>query len=272
MLVKGVFGDKANIHEIHRRMLLDMGLNQLAVICGYKDWKEWKERTATSISTPGDDSKVCREMVTEAKVMLQGEGESDTGSQDSNGPSEYWKDIGKRTLHFLIIHEDVGVRSRIAVHTTPDSKAMAEAIAGQTAVGATEHLFAIFDAYLAELNEILPVSRMVFDEAHLALLSDEFRVSMQDLHELRQFSMQLILLTGTMPQSSVAALKTMFGLLRTAIYIRESINRPELEYIMRQPAQSNTLETKVTQIVEQERKQFCSTFFLSSFSDRYCIS
>ncbi|KAG1853621.1 P-loop containing nucleoside triphosphate hydrolase protein [Suillus subluteus] len=125
-----------------------------------------------------------------------------------------------------------------------------------TLVSADKARFKTWRQYLAELNEILPVSRMVFDEAHLALLSDEFRVSMQDLHELRQFSMQLILLTSTMPQSSVAALKTMFGLLPTAIEIRESINRPELEYIMRQPAQSNTLETKVTQIVEQEQKQW----------------
>ncbi|KAG2030099.1 P-loop containing nucleoside triphosphate hydrolase protein [Suillus americanus] len=123
-------------------------------------------------------------------------------------------------------------------------------------VSADKARFKTWRQYLAELNEIFPVTRMVFDEAHLALLSDDFRVSLQDLHELRQFSMQLVLLTGTMPQSSIAALKTMFGLLPTAIEIRESINCLELEYIMRQPAQSNTLETKVTQIVEQERKQW----------------
>lgn len=50
----------------------------------------------------------------------------------------------------------------------------------------------------------------------------------------------------------------MFGLLSTAIEIRESINRPELEYIMRQPAQPNTLESKAIQIVAQERQQWSS--------------
>jgi superfamily II DNA helicase RecQ len=116
--------------------------------------------------------------------------------------------------------------------------------------------FKTWRQYLAELNEAIPVSRMVFDEAHLPLLSEDFRTSMRDLHELRQFSMQLILLTGTMPSFSLAALKKTFGILSTAIEIRESSNRPELEYIMRPPAQSNTLQTKVIQIVEQEQEQW----------------
>ncbi|KAG1765747.1 P-loop containing nucleoside triphosphate hydrolase protein, partial [Suillus placidus] len=116
--------------------------------------------------------------------------------------------------------------------------------------------FKTWRQYLAEFNEIIPVKRMVIDEAHLALLAEDFRVSMRDLHELRQVDAQLILLTGTMPQSSIAALKEMFGLADTTIEIRESINRPELEYIMRQPAQSNTLEIKTIQIVEQEQEQW----------------
>ena len=125
-------------------------------------------------------------------------------------------------------------------------------------VSADKARFKTWRQYLAEFNEVLPVTRMVFDEAHLALLSEEFRVFLQDVHKLQQFPMQLVLLMATMPHSSIPALKRMFGLLPTAIEIRESINRPELEYIMRQPAQSNTLESKAIQIVAQERQQWTS--------------
>jgi superfamily II DNA helicase RecQ len=123
-------------------------------------------------------------------------------------------------------------------------------------VSADKARFKTWRQYLAELNEILPVSRMIFDEAHLALLSEDFRMSMQDLHELRQFSMQLVLLSATIPPSSIAALKATFGLLSTTIEIKESSNRPELEYIMRAPALANTLEMKAIQIVEQEQSQW----------------
>ncbi|KAG2067520.1 hypothetical protein BDR04DRAFT_1120426 [Suillus decipiens] len=112
--------------------------------------------------------------------------------------------------------------------------------------------FKTWRQYLAELNQILPVSRIVFDEAHIALLAEDFRVSLQDLHELRQFAMQLVLLTGTLPDSSIPALKLMFGLLSSTIQIRESSNCPELQYIMKSLAQLHTLETKTIQIVQQE--------------------
>ncbi|KAG1722464.1 hypothetical protein EDB19DRAFT_1916640 [Suillus lakei] len=97
---------------------------------------------------------------------------------------------------------------------------------------------------LVEFNEILPVSRLIFDEAHLPLLSDVFRESMQDMHELRQFPMQFILLSGTIPQSNIATLKKAFGMASNTIEIRESTNHPELEYIMKMSASSNTLESK----------------------------
>ncbi|KAG1762154.1 P-loop containing nucleoside triphosphate hydrolase protein [Suillus occidentalis] len=120
-------------------------------------------------------------------------------------------------------------------------------------VSADKAKFKTWRQYLAQLNEILPVGRIVFDEAHLPLLSEEFRESMRDVHELRQFSMQVILLSATLPQSSIAALKAAFGLLSTAAEIRETSNRPELVYIMRPPAESNALETKAVRIVEHER-------------------
>ncbi|KAG2062881.1 hypothetical protein BDR04DRAFT_1164519 [Suillus decipiens] len=43
---RAVLGDKVAIDKIRRRVLLDMGRDQLAVLCGHKDWKEWKDRKA----------------------------------------------------------------------------------------------------------------------------------------------------------------------------------------------------------------------------------
>ncbi|KAG2126628.1 uncharacterized protein EDB93DRAFT_1096999 [Suillus bovinus] len=120
-------------------------------------------------------------------------------------------------------------------------------------VSADKARFKTWRQYLAELNEILPVSRIIFDEAHLALLSEDFRLSMRNLHEIRQFAMQIILLSGSMPLLSVPALRELFGLLLTTVEIRQCSNRPELEYIMEPPAQSHTLAAKVIQIVEKEQ-------------------
>jgi hypothetical protein len=34
--------DRASMNKIRRRVLLDMGRNKLAVICGYQNWRDWK--------------------------------------------------------------------------------------------------------------------------------------------------------------------------------------------------------------------------------------
>ena len=109
---------------------------------------------------------------------------------------------------------------------------------------------------IAELNETIPITRMVFDEAHLALLSDNFRDSLARVKELRQFSMQLVLLSGTVPPTSIPALKTSFELLENAVEIRESSNRPELEYILEQPLNSGAIQNKIRDIVSEEQKEW----------------
>ncbi|KAG2744207.1 hypothetical protein P692DRAFT_20837789, partial [Suillus brevipes Sb2] len=53
---RAVLGDKVAINKIRRRVLLDMGRDQLATICGHKNWREWKDEKTTS--TPGDDQSV----------------------------------------------------------------------------------------------------------------------------------------------------------------------------------------------------------------------
>jgi hypothetical protein len=46
-----------------------MGRDQLAMIYGHRDWKEWKDEKTTS--TPADDHTIQTVMMTEAEVILQ---------------------------------------------------------------------------------------------------------------------------------------------------------------------------------------------------------
>ncbi|KAG2093710.1 uncharacterized protein F5147DRAFT_779225 [Suillus discolor] len=80
---RAVLGDKVAIDRICHRVLLDMGRNQLAMICGHTDWKGWKDEKATS--TQGDDHAVQTAMMTEAEVMLQ----------NSTDASKYWTAVGQ---------------------------------------------------------------------------------------------------------------------------------------------------------------------------------
>ncbi|KAG2063370.1 hypothetical protein BDR04DRAFT_1123305 [Suillus decipiens] len=147
----------------------------------------------------------------------------------------------------------MGVRFQVYSPSVPLSKDV-----NLILVSADKTKFKTWRQHLAELNEVLPVSRTIFDEAHLPLTSEDFREALWYMNEIRQFAMQLVLLSGTVPLRSVAALKAAFGLADDAIEIRESGNRPELEYIMKTPAPSNTLENTVIQIVKNEQKTWTS--------------
>lgn len=57
--------------------------------------------------------------------------------------------------------------------------------------------FASWRTALAELNEMLKITQLVFDEAHMALLGQNFRESMQYVADLHLDDTQLILLSGT---------------------------------------------------------------------------
>jgi len=123
-------------------------------------------------------------------------------------------------------------------------------------VSADKAKFKTWREHLTEFNQTLPVTRLVFDEAHLPLISDDFRESMRNLGELRQFAMQLILLSATIPPSSISAVKKAFGLLETTAEIRESSNRPELQYIIKERMMSCIMERQTVKIVKMEMKNW----------------
>src|ERR1700731_234967 len=71
------------IREICLRILCAMCRDQLAVICGHNDWREWKEKTGCA----GDDVAANTSMMHEATVILE---------RDSEDLSKYWKSIGRK--------------------------------------------------------------------------------------------------------------------------------------------------------------------------------
>lgn len=125
-------------------------------------------------------------------------------------------------------------------------------------VSADRATFAGWRESITLLHQTLPITRMVFDEAHLPLLSSDFRSSLSRVNELRDLSMQLILLSGTVPPTSVLALRDSFGLLNNGVEIRQSSNRPELEYILEQPLHPQAIPSKIKEIVLKEQRKWTS--------------
>ncbi|KAF8803079.1 hypothetical protein BYT27DRAFT_7260412 [Phlegmacium glaucopus] len=87
---------------------------------------------------------------------------------------------------------------------------------------------------ILDLNDHVEVTRLFFDEAHLPLLSNDFRAALNHLSDLRVLPMQFILLTATAPPSSEKALYKRFGLCSSnTLTLRGLTNRPELFYDIR---------------------------------------
>ena len=73
---------------------------------------------------------------------------------------------------------------------------------------------------LAELNERIPVVRTVFDEGHYAITDNDWRRVLDMVHDLRQFPMQMVILSATIPPKSEAFTKEAFGLSCDTIVVR----------------------------------------------------
>ena len=109
---------------------------------------------------------------------------------------------------------------------------------------------------LAEVNQKVKVVRLVVDEGHLGLTAEQYRNALKDLYELRQFPLQLVILTGTLQPISEKALMDSFGLAKNTIIIRTPTNRPELQYILEKPKPTNkSIAHRVLEIIEHHRAQ-----------------
>jgi hypothetical protein len=126
--------DKVAINKIRRRVLLDMGRDQLAMICGHKNWREWKDEKTTSTAV---DDPTIQTMMTEAEVILE----------NSTDASDYWKAVGqdRSTLRFLIHRSHIRTEGDIVAHSST-AEAIAESVLALTASSDRTHMISIFRA------------------------------------------------------------------------------------------------------------------------------
>lgn len=96
-----------------------------------------------------------------------------------------------------------------------------------------------FIHFICNIDVSRPVRRFYFDEAHLVLTARHYRPKLDRIYELRRLPVQWILLSGTIPPSSIAALIDAFLLHPKTLTIREPTNRPELRYIIQPKADSD---------------------------------
>jgi superfamily II DNA helicase RecQ len=93
---------------------------------------------------------------------------------------------------------------------------------------------------IGELNEHVRVARIVFDEGHYAITDNDFRPVLDDVHEVRQFAVQMVVLSATIPPKSEETVRHAFGMMKNTLVIRTPTHRPELEYIVEKPYRNNS--------------------------------
>ena len=93
---------------------------------------------------------------------------------------------------------------------------------------------------IGELNQRIPVARVVFDEGHYAITDHDFRGVLDDVHELRQFAVQLVVLSATIPPKSEVTIREAFGMMEGSLVVRTPTCRPELQYIVEDPLKCNS--------------------------------
>ncbi|KIN94793.1 hypothetical protein M404DRAFT_34732 [Pisolithus tinctorius Marx 270] len=104
---------------------------------------------------------------------------------------------------------------------------------------------------LAMLNQSKKVARLIFDEAHIPLMSKDYRMAFQSIHQLRSIPMQLVLLSATLPSWSMEEVKTTFQLVQQTEVIRQSTDRPELGYHLERVA-VHSMARRVAEVLEEE--------------------
>ncbi|OBZ66042.1 ATP-dependent DNA helicase tlh2 [Grifola frondosa] len=110
---------------------------------------------------------------------------------------------------------------------------------------------------IAELNERKKVVRIVFDESHFAITSNDYRQSLRDVYDLRQFPCQFVLLSGTVAPLSIPFLCDTFGLMDNAAIIRTRTSRPEIKYIIEKPYESfQAITRRLQAILKQAMTEF----------------
>lgn len=110
--------------------------------------------------------------------------------------------------------------------------------------------------FLAELAETFNVRRLIFDEAHIPMISTDYRQVMSLLDQIRIIPLQFVLLTGSCPPASEGRMMELFGMEPTSTAIfRGCTDRPELEYIRKLPCTSITKALQEVDHIVGKQKQ-----------------
>ena len=108
------------------------------------------------------------------------------------------------------------------------------------------------------LHQKRPVVRICFDECQFSFTANDFRyLALNNLFELRfEKDIQLVLLSGSVPDHSVDFLKKEFGLLRDAKLFRTDTNRPEIKYILEPPRDTKENARRLSALIKSESIAF----------------
>lgn len=107
------------------------------------------------------------------------------------------------------------------------------------------------------------LSRLIIDEAHLAIFWNDFRPSFNSLANIRKESIQLILLTGSLPPSRQKELTSFFCLTSVAV-TRESTVRRNITYSALYGSVKTNLNMKLRSI--QDLKTIRGIIFVRTFN------
>jgi len=81
------------------------------------------------------------------------------------------------------------------------------------------------------LHQHRPIARQIVDEAHIPLLSQDFRHALRNMSDIRtSLPVPLVLLTASAHPDLLKAMRREYGIEENAVVIRGPSNRPELRY------------------------------------------
>ena len=87
-----------------------------------------------------------------------------------------------------------------------------------------------FFNYLYKLKEVGLDISILFDEAHLLVLEEDFREQLKDIDKILKFKIQLVFISATLPINLLDLLELKF-LLNNNLIIREETSRKNISYI-----------------------------------------
>jgi superfamily II DNA helicase RecQ len=109
---------------------------------------------------------------------------------------------------------------------------------------------------VAILHQHRPVVRQVIDEAHIPLLSQDFRLALKHMSDIRcSMPIQIVLLTASGHKELLAAMRKSYAIEESAVVVHEPSNRPELRYVWQNVKDTDAMMAMIASAVQQNVRQ-----------------